>query len=62
MIVLVMGGLYESPILELPEWEPEPLHLPVERRKEPPLEEGEGDGHGSAEEVVGGHVVVIDLA
>ena len=60
MIRNVMGGSYESPGYEVPKWEPEPLQLPVDPETNMPL--GEDEDHGSAEDVVGGHVVVIDFA
>jgi len=57
-----MGGLYESrkPRGE-PAWQPEPLQLPLDDL-DTVTSEHEDEGHDSAEEKPGTHVVVIDLA
>jgi hypothetical protein len=62
-----MSGLHDHPSMDAPQWEPEPLHLPVD--------DGPDDGHrrgnrnrtgGNDRErerdLPGSHVIVIDLA
>jgi hypothetical protein len=58
-----MRGLHDIPGRELPDWEPEPLHLPVsERGEEDPRLRRIQSGEASDEDLPGSHVIVIDLA
>jgi len=56
-----MGGPYEPRRKDVPAWQPEPLHLPVERQDVVTPESREED-RDTAEDKRGSHVVVIDLA
>lgn len=59
----MMRGLHDTPGRELPEWEPEPLHVPVPER----VDEGcrgrrTRSDDAADDDLPGSHVIVIDLA
>ncbi len=58
MIVAVMGGPYEFAKHRRPQWEPEPLHLPVDA---PPAPERSRREKSAESGRAGGHVFVIDI-
>lgn len=63
-----MGVLHDLPTPHAPEWEPEPLYLPVDEpghgryRRRHINQYDEPDEDGRDDDVPGSHVIVIDLA
>jgi hypothetical protein len=59
----MMRGLHDIPGREFPEWEPEPLHVPVpERAEEDPRGRRIRSEDAGDDDLPGSHVIVIDLA
>lgn len=65
----MMRGLHDVPGRELPEWEPEPLYVPVPERVVERVVDDEDSrgwrirsGDASDDDRPGSHVIVIDLA
>ena len=62
--MMAMGCWSDDPRTELPQWEPEPLHLPIDEPSEAERRwRGNRNPSGDDQEgVPGSHVIVIDLA